>query len=79
VEERQATAEVFNDTEGNKHFVAVGRALGLVRIKDLHLGKITDLEQRLKQQDQDQQHERTSNADSKPEPVDDGGRDTNLD
>jgi hypothetical protein len=34
----------------NQHFKAVGYALGLVRMKDLHLGTIEDLKQQVKEE-----------------------------
>lgn len=51
-EEQAATAEVFQaePDPGNQHFKAVGMALGLARIKDLHVGKIADLQELVKEQ-----------------------------
>ena len=49
-EEVAATAEVFQRLEPvSEHFKCVGFALGLVRMKDIHIGKIQDLEQQLKE------------------------------
>lgn len=49
------TAEVFSGdpNQTNQHFKGVGLALGLVRIKDLHMGKISDLKQLVKESIQD--------------------------
>ena len=70
VEERQATEEVFrggvNETV-EQHFKHIGLVLGLVRIKDLHMGQIVDLETTVQEL---AQNERTNN---KPEPGDAGG------
>lgn len=53
MEQASATAEVFDGKveNVNEHFKSVGRALGLVRIKDLHMGKINDLMMEVKEQD----------------------------
>ena len=70
VEERQATGEVFRQGSANvainvpEHFKWIGLTLGLVRIKDLHLGKIDDLEQQLKEQSTQKQNANTT----RPEP-----------
>lgn len=50
-EETEATNDVFNGlaTETNEHFKSVGRALGLVRIKDILAGVITDLKQEIEE------------------------------
>jgi hypothetical protein len=51
-EEQAATVEVFqaDPDKTNNHFKAVGMALGLARIKDLHVGKIIDLQELIKEQ-----------------------------
>ena len=70
MEERKATEEVFRgDPDTNKHFVHVGHALGLVRIKDLHLGKLEDLRNQVKEPN-------TNERTSKPEPDVVGGHAT---
>lgn len=44
------TADVFNETKDvHAHFKFVGMALGLVRVKSLHLGMIAELEQQIKE------------------------------
>lgn len=54
-EEASETTTVFQGDVGNtnNHFRSVGLALGLVRIKDLHLGVIEDLRQQIKEQNED--------------------------
>jgi hypothetical protein len=55
VEEITATAEVFQVLEpASEHFKNVGLTLGLVRLKDIHLGKIKDLEETIKEQNAEQ-------------------------
>jgi hypothetical protein len=61
-EEVAATAEVFQIDPEKTHTIAKssGLALGLVRIKDIHIGKIKDLEEQLKEiQEQDNAKEPT--------------------
>ena len=50
MDEAAATNLVFQgDSERtNEHFIAVGKALGLVRMKELLLGKVADLKTQLK-------------------------------
>lgn len=68
MEERQETEAVFRgDKDSNDHFEHIGLVLGLVRIKDLHLGKIADLREQLKES---KANERTND---KPEPGSAGG------
>ena len=61
VEEQQATADVFSNTDTNVHFKYVGLTLGLVRIKQLHLGEIEDL--KLQTNDSYGKRERERSAD----------------
>ena len=48
--------DVFNGDASlsNEHFKGVGLALGLVRIKDIHAGKITDLKQAIEESKPDE-------------------------
>ncbi len=49
-EEITAAAEVFQGKhDSNEHFVNIGRALGLARVRDAHAGMIEDLETKLKE------------------------------
>lgn len=50
-EETEATHDVFNGQaiDVNEHFKSVGRALGLVRIKDILAGVILDLKQEIEE------------------------------
>ena len=56
LEEAGATDRVFRGSlePVSEHFKEVGRALGLVRIRDLHLGLIEDLKQQKKESDENE-------------------------
>ena len=76
VEERQSTEEVCRggvNESVEQHFKHIGLVLGLVRIKDLHMGQIADLETTVKELTQ---NERTN---ERPEPGEPGGHTSTTD
>lgn len=56
-EELEATQVAFRSQyDSNEHFVTVGRVLGLIRLRELHDGVITDLQAKIKDQDEQAIH-----------------------